>query len=402
MGVLHWYVSSTLKRVFPILALCIFSSMLGIGILAPILPIYAESLGASGVWLGVIFSGYAISRTFVMPFIGRLSDRRGRKPILAVGLVAFALTSFAYVLADSVISLFIIRLLQGATSCLVQPIAQAYVGDLAPEGEEGKWMGYCNGVFFLGWGSGPLTGGILTDFVGMNSAFYVMGGLNLLAFIGVLIFLPESEKRQKTVVAESSYREALSGNVTRGVFSYQMGNSGHRAIVQTFLPVFDGLTIGLSQSLVGTILSVLVIGAAFIQIPGGKIADRFDKRLVVFLGGMGVLVSMVVLTRATGFWMLLGLLGIALVGDATSYPSASALIVEEGRKYGMGMAMAIFNISMSIGMSIAPILAGWAADVWGIRSAFYFAAFIMLVFTFGFAGFTRKHTGSDGGEQPAV
>ena len=53
--------------------------MVGVGIIAPILPIYAENLGATGLWVGVIFSGYAISRMFLLPFIGRFSDRRGRK-----------------------------------------------------------------------------------------------------------------------------------------------------------------------------------------------------------------------------------------------------------------------------------------------------------------------------------
>jgi len=71
-----------IKKTFPILALSVFSSMLGVGIISPLLPLYAENLGATGIWLGIIFSSFSISRTVFMPIIGRLSDRRGRKIFL--------------------------------------------------------------------------------------------------------------------------------------------------------------------------------------------------------------------------------------------------------------------------------------------------------------------------------
>ncbi len=64
-----------IKKIFPILALPIFSSMLGVGIVAPLLPLYAENMGATGSWLGIVFAGFAISLAIFLPIIGRLSDR---------------------------------------------------------------------------------------------------------------------------------------------------------------------------------------------------------------------------------------------------------------------------------------------------------------------------------------
>ena len=75
---LHYAVTPNIKAVFPVLGLSIFSSMLGLGIIAPLLPIYAENLGASGFWVGVIFAVSAIPRTILQPFRERLSDRRGK------------------------------------------------------------------------------------------------------------------------------------------------------------------------------------------------------------------------------------------------------------------------------------------------------------------------------------
>ncbi|MCK4863516.1 MAG: MFS transporter [Dehalococcoidales bacterium] len=385
--------SLTIKKAFPILGLSIFSSMVGLGIIAPLLPIYAKNLGATGVWVGVIFAGYAISRTVILPFVGKLSDRRGRKLVIAVGLFIFALTSFAYVLADNLASLLVIRLLQGVAAGLVQPIAQAYIGDIAPEGEEGKWMGLFNATFLVGWGCGPLMGGILTDYFGMDSAFYVMGVLNVLAFLGVALFLPDTIHKKREAVAGASFKDIASSNLSRGLFSFQIGDAAHRGIVQTFIPVFGGLTIGLSTSLIGTILSVLVLGAGLIQIFSGRLADRFNRRVIVILGSLGILISMLLIPFSVGFWTLMVFLAIAIIGDATALPSASALVIEEGRKFGMGMAMAMFNMGMGVGLSVGPILAGLAADLMGIESAFYFTAILMLVCTIAFGRFTRRQPG---------
>jgi DHA1 family multidrug resistance protein-like MFS transporter len=384
----------SIKKVFPILGLSIFSSMVGIGIIAPLLPIYAKNLGATGVWVGVIFAGYAISRTIILPFAGKLSDRRGRKLIISVGLVVFALSSFAYILANSVVSLLVIRLVQGTAAGLVQPIAQAYIGDIAPAGEEGKWMGLFNATFLVGWGCGPLIGGILTDYFGMNSAFYVMGGLNVLAFAGVSLFLPEVARRERETAPESSFREMASSHLSWGLFSFQLGDCAHRGIVQTFIPIFGGLTLGLRSSLVGTILSVLVLGAGLIQIFTGRLADRFNKRLVVIIGSIGILLSMLVIPQAGGFWSLMLFLAIAIAGDATALPSASALVIEEGRKFGMGMSMAMFNMGLGVGMSVGPILAGLASDLLGVEFSFYFMAVLMLICTIAFSQFTRRYFGA--------
>ena len=66
-----------MRRIFPILALSVFSAMLGVGIIAPLLPLYFEHMGATGIWLGVIFGGFSFSRAIVMPAVGKLSDSNG-------------------------------------------------------------------------------------------------------------------------------------------------------------------------------------------------------------------------------------------------------------------------------------------------------------------------------------
>jgi DHA1 family multidrug resistance protein-like MFS transporter len=379
----------SIRRLLPVLALTIFSSNLGNGIIAPLLPLYAEEMGASGVWLGVIFAGVAISSAIFMPFTGRFSDRHGRKLILSIGLFGLTMTSFAYVWANGIAPLVVVRFAQGAAAAMVMPIAQAYIGDITPEGEEGKWMGIFNATFIIGFGTGPLLGGIIADRFGMNVAFYIMGFLNLISFLGVTFLLPEIAERRMSA-RRFSLRAVTASDITRGIFSFQLGVSANRGIMTTFVPILATAFIGLSPATIGTILTIAIISNSLLQVPSGHLADKFNRKYMVFLGSLGLVLNMVLMPQASGFWVLLAIMVLGSISDACATPSAIAAIVQEGRKYGMGVATSVSNMGMGLGMGLAPILAGFIVDSYDVRAAFYVSAALGIIFTVGFGLFTRR------------
>lgn len=383
--------SQSIRRLLPILALTVFCSNLGSGIIAPLLPVYAKTLGANGLWLGIIFSGSSIASAVLMPFAGRFSDKHGRKLLLAFGLLGYALTSFAYAWAHTIGSLLAVRLLQGAASAMVSPISQAYIGDITPPGQEGKWMGLYNATFVIGFGSGPLLGGIVSDHFSMNAAFYIMGFLNLASFLSVLFFLPEIKDRKQSM-AQFSFRDITKSNITRGIFSFQLGASADRGIMTTFTPVFAVAVAGLSTSLIGTLLTVTIVINSLLQIPSGRIADRFNRKILVVIGGLGLVIHMILLPLSNGFWLLLFLLILGAIFDATSALPAMAAIVQEGRKYGMGITTSVSMMGQGLGMGLAPIIAGAVVDATDVKFAYYVAAAITLFSVMGFLLSTRKVT----------
>lgn len=364
-----------MRKVFPVLALATFSSMLGVGIIAPLLPLYAEELGASGIWIGVIFASFSISRTIFMPFVGRFSDRYGRKRFITIGILIYSVISLGYIWADNVSQLTIIRLIHGAASGMVIPIAQAYIGEIAPEGEEGKWMGYFNAAFFSGFGFGPLLGGVLTDHFGMNFAFYAMGGLNLLAFLIAAFFLPEMKHGKMATNASPSFKEMSESSIIRGLFIFRLSFAmGREGAFFTFLPIFAAASLGLSSSLTGVLLSVNILLMSILQLYVGKLADKFKRRTLVTIGGIINVIFMALIPLTHNFWQLLGLSVLGGIGGSISMPAASAISVEEGRKFGMGSTMALVFMAMSIGMVIGPILGGVITEATNINSVFYFSA----------------------------
>ena len=377
-----------IKKVFPVLALAIFASMLGVGIIVPLLPLYAENLGATGIWIGVIFASFSISRAIITPIVGRLSDRRGRKLLLSIGLLSSSIISLGYI-SNSLLQLTLVRLIHGAASGMIQPVAQAYIGDISPKGEEGKWMGYFNAAFFTGFGFGPLMGGVLTDHFGMNVSFSAMGGLNLLAFLIVAFLLPEIRQGEMAASPHSSFKEMSTSGMVKGLFGFQLTFSLGRGTFATFLPIFAGIYIGLSPTLIGILVAVNILLMALLQTYGGNIADRFSRRGLVIISSFVSAASIALIPLGGNFWQLLGICALGGISGAIATPAASALSVEEGRRFGMGSTMAMLAMAFSIGMGVGPLLGGVIADFVDINSVFYFGASVGVIGTGLFIWFAR-------------
>ena len=380
-----------IKKVFPLLALATFTSLLGAGIIAPLLPLYAESLGANDIWLGIISAAFFISGAIFMPITGRLSDRTGRKAFISTGLAIYTIASIGYIWASSISQLTFVRLLQGAAFGTITPVAQAYIGDISPEGEEGRWMGYFNACFFIGFGVGPLIGGVLTDHFGMPAAFYSMTGLSLMAFLLVAFLLPEARPKKMAINPKLSIKELGANRMVRGLTSFRFSFGVGRGAFTTFLPVFAAIYLHLSPTVNGLLLAVNLMLMSTLQFFTGRIADRFNRRSLVILGSLANLAYLALIPQAHNLWYLLGLCALGGLGTAIAIPAASAMTVEEGRKLGMGSTMGIFITAFSIGMAVGPLISGVIANVADINSVFYFAAAIALAGPSLFIWFTRRH-----------
>jgi len=232
-------------------------------------------------------------------------------------------------------------------------------------------------------------GGVLTDPFGMNVAFSTMGGLHLLAFLIVTLFLHEVRQRKMAAAPRLSFKEMSTSGMIKGIFSFRLALSLGRGAFAAFLPIFAGIYIGLSPTLIGVLIAVNILLMSLLQVYGGNIADRFNRRILVIVGSLANIAYLALIPLGGNFWQLLGICALGGVSSAIAMPAASALTVEEGRRFGMGSTMAIFSMAFSIGMAIGPLLSGVIADLANINSVFYFGAGMGLVGTSLFIWFTR-------------
>jgi MFS family permease len=382
---LRFDIASPASRSLLSLLLALFACTLGIGIIVPILPLYAETLGASGIWIGLVFSGYAIAQIPLLPAVGLLSDRTGRKACIVAGLLLYALVSLGLAVAESPEILTLVRCGQGAAAAMIIPIAQAYVGEIAPKQSEGTYMGLFSFVLFAGFGMGPLLGGILLDLYGVGTPIYFLSGLNFLAFLTAGLFLPSLPA--KGAAARESGRVPLAilrNRVIRALLVFRVSAAVGRGGIIAFLPIFAHHSMQLSSSQIGVVISSNILLSSLLMMPFGILADRVNRNALVLIGGF-LLVGLVVFLPFLETFTHLLLISLAYGAlGAMVLPAASAIIVEEGKAYGMGTAMGFFTMAMSFGIAIGPPATGWVLDELGLPPAFFFLGAVGL---FGVAFF---------------
>jgi MFS family permease len=362
----------------------------GIGIIAPLMPVYAQEMGASGFDLGVIFAAFAASRMIFTPLVGRFSDRFGRKWFLLGGLILFTMLSLGYIGATSVLHLTLLRFAHGATSALVIPIAFAYIGDITPEKEEGRYMSLVNLAIFVGMGIGPLMGGKLADAYGLRSAFVALFATGAFAAALVLVLLPDL--RAGKAARDSKLppmREILSNRLVKGLLTIRAGSAVRRAIVMAFLPVFADY-IGLTKTHMGAMISVFIISAALMQYPAGILADKFSRIKIIFIGEILATICFAFFPLVSSFPHLLMVGAVAGLAGGLSMPAVLAINAEIGRDYGMASMMGLFDAAMGFGMLFGAITAGIVVSFTNIQTVFYYGVFMGAAALVAFALLSRK------------
>jgi DHA1 family multidrug resistance protein-like MFS transporter len=367
-------------RVLFILSVSVGVAIIGLGIIWPLIPVYALDLGATGFQVGMIIASFNIARVFANPVSGRLSDRWGRKPFITTGLCFYALVSILYILATDVNDLIMVRFLHGLTSVLVVPVAMALAADIAPDTHLARYMGTLNMAVMLGLGLGPILGGIIRDTLGMNAAFYAMGLLALLTASGVMLFIPG--KRIGSGIEKpkpaAPIKDLLKHRVVLGLFFLRLFVASGQGSVYTFLPLL-GLDFGITSSAVGIILGVNIFLIAVLQRLCAGIADRSDPRILIILGTVISGVAVFAMPYSKGFVMILVLNIVMGAANGISMPAGFVLTGQVGRKMGMGSIMGLTDAGWSLGMIASPIFSGLVMDSLGLPNIFHIGGVLIVI-----------------------
>lgn len=374
------------KKIFGTLFFSIFSVVVGVGIVVPLLPVYAHDLGATGLYIGMIFGAFSISRTFLLPYFGRRSDRKGRKPQIVAGLFGYALISGAFMFSSTVEALIAIRFIQGVASAMIMPAVQAYVGDMSPDRREGVTMGLFNMSIFIGLSIGPLIGGVFKDLFNLRFSFLCMGLLSLISFFLSLFLLP-STSSERVVCREESpagWKELFKDGEIAGLFLFRFSYTACIGIIWSFLPIFADTEFSLSSASIGTLVMLGVLVSGVMQTPMGFLADRISKKTMIVTGGLMVCCAMLSFQWAGGFWDLFFINILFGLGGGISMAPHTAMAVQKGkgsktRQGAMGSVMALMTVAHSMGMMAGAIFAGLLMDIFQLRHAFFFGFIVMVI-----------------------
>jgi DHA1 family multidrug resistance protein-like MFS transporter len=370
------------KKIFATLFFAIFATVTGVGIVVPLLPIYAHDLGAGGFYIGMIFGAYSLSRTFFLPYFGRLSDLKGRKALIVPGLFAYMAVSLGFIFFKDITGLIGLRFIQGIASAMLMPVIQAYVGDITPPGKEGFTMGLFNMSMFCGLSIGPLLGGVIHDRFNLQTSFVCMGLLALIGFFLCLYLLPPvaSERYAVSGKLPNRWQQLILDRHLAGVFLFRFAYVLCIGIIWAFLPLLAKLKFSLSSSAIGILIMLGVFVSGSLNLPMGFLADKINKKWMAAAGGLIAAGAVFAFERVEGFGGLAWASIFFGIGGGLAMPALMAIAVVKGSETdSMGSVMSILTLAHSLGMLCGSLIGGLMMDLFQLQAAFPLAAAVMTV-----------------------
>ena len=224
----------------------------------------------------------------MVPWLGGLSDRWGRKPFIITGMAGYGISSLLFLYASSAESLIFTRLVQGVFAAMVLPVAMALVADITPPGMEGRAFGTFNMFFFMGFGIGPVIGGAVYDLAGLNANFLLMFALGLVAALTVALTVREPASEQRSG-GKRGFREMLHLAHDHSFLAILVARGGLAAGMSSFTAFMPLVATGHGLDIlgVGMCLTANVLLSTAMQRPAGWLADRLP-RLPLAVGGLAL------------------------------------------------------------------------------------------------------------------
>jgi len=257
------------------------------------------------------------------------------------------------------------------------------MADYAPPGQEGRYMGILNVAIFAGIGSGPVLGGVFRDLWGIDSAFYAMAVLSLLAAVLVFVRIPSTDtgdaSPQTGII--STLGKMLKRRRVSGVLLSRLATMLIMSPTFGFVPILMTEDLDSSGIEIGAVVATRTLANALLQSPFGKLADRRNKVVIVASGSLAMAVIVFCVPFATSLAQFLVLFLLLGMSEAVVLPALGAFAVEEGREFGQGSMMGVFSMSMSLGVLIGSMLGGLLMDVLGLQYSFYGTATLLVIST---------------------
>lgn len=333
--------------------------MVGFGIIIPVLPFYAEELGASPLELGLLMSVYSLMQFLFSPMWGRISDRIGRKPVLLLGISGLALSFFLMAFASHLWMLFAARIIGGFLSAANMPTVMAYVADITTEENRSKGMGIIGASVGLGFIFGPAIGGIFSE-NNLSTPFLLAGGSSLITLILVMLVLKESLDKDQAVEQQRnrpSFLKAIK-DPTAPLFILQWFVSISLAGLEATFAYFADDKAGLGTTELGYIFMIMGLAGAVVQ--GGlvgKMTKKFGEGNVIQIGIIVSTIGFATILLVNSFLTAAIFLTIFGIGNGLIRPAVSSLLTKKA-KSGYGQVTGMLSSFDSLGRIIGPSLGG--------------------------------------------
>lgn len=357
----------------------IFLVFLGIGLVIPVLPVYLKDLGLNGSDLGILVAVFALAQMVISPFGGNLADKLGKKLIICIGLILFAISEFIFAMSSNYTLLIFSRIIGGFSAGMVMPGVTGMIADISPIEDKAKNFGYMSAIISSGFILGPGVGGFMAEF-SHRLPFYFAGSLGVAAFFCSL-FLIHGTKRQTTdgfqqfepqVLAKIDWKVFITPIIITFVLAFGLA---------AFETLFSLYTADKANYTPKDISIAITGGGIFGAIFQVFLFDKFMKyfKELTFIQWALLYSSIVLflLIIAHNYWTIMIISFIVFIGFDMIRPAITNYFsnIAGDRQ---GFAGGLNSTFTSFGNFIGPLAAGMLFDI-NIEYPLYMSIFIMLL-----------------------
>ncbi|MCB8982570.1 MAG: MFS transporter [Ardenticatenaceae bacterium] len=381
----------TIDRRLLTVLLIVFVQMLGAAMIMPILPLYAQrEFGMSPQTITLLATSFFAAQFIAGPYLGRLSDKYGRLPILIISQVGTAVSFLMLALAPSVAFLYVARILDGITGGNII-VAQAYVTDITPRAKRTESLGYIFAVFGLGFIFGPAIGGLLSAAFGPRIPYIFAA---VAATIVVLLtwftldetLSPEQREANRRFNKQNIGLSAIAANkpLVLILLIAFVGQFGLGLLQSTFALFGEAvLFAGYSETVIslgiGILLALVGVGQFFTQaflLP--RALKQFDEAWLVIIGLVLRTVGLFIFAALASPWLggaasLLFAMGVGLM-----MPPLQSLTTTTVADELRGGVLGIYQSTISLSTIVSTAIAG-TIFAWNATSPYWVGAILSLV-----------------------
>lgn len=357
-----------------VLAAITLVSSLGIGVMLPLMPLYARSLGASPLQLGLLTSGFAVFNSLGQLSAGWLSDRVGARRFIRAGIATYAGANILMASAADAVSLIAFRAGAGLGAGIDFVSTRLYLTQVSDPNRLAFYNGVLSAVYSAGTVAGPALGGLIAVAGGLRMPFLIVGVCSSIAFLCALLLRRPAATADATPGAPGEPPRALiSGPAGVLLLSQALLLAGYGTFVTTYAPLATTV-MGWSTAEVGIVFSIFGVGSIVLGPPLAALADRTGHRRVASLACLPVAIFGV--TLVFGFPRLVVYAVTFVTGGSITAYSASwfAMLARVAPAARRGRTFGVVNAGSNLGMVVGAMT---ASSIWqrvGLPAALLFAS----------------------------
>jgi MFS family permease len=355
--------------------------MLGLFLILPVFAVYARGLpgGDNAALVGLAMGIYGLAQSFGQIPFGMASDKYGRKRIIIIGLVLFALGSFIAAAAHSVAWIIVGRAIQGAGA--ISAAITAFIADSTREEHRTKAMAMVGASIGLTFAVSLVAAPVLYRLIGMGGIFALTGALSVLAIAAVLWVVPDAPMvKARRVPLGEVLRNAELMRLNVGVFTLHMTQLAMFVVLPGALVQYSGIAVDQHWK----IYLPVVLASFVLMLPPVFVAEKHGRMKQVFVAAIALLLLVqlgfwAALSQAqTNWWVLVALLFLFFVAFNILEASQPSLVSRIAPPAAKGSALGVYNTLQALGLFCGGALGGWLKQNVSVQAVFLLCALVSL------------------------